>query len=411
MSVTDPSTEEGVAATPGGAVASGQGVDGAGTDRVLTRRFLILWACGWANFLALGAVTPLLPRFVKNSLGYDDLVVGLVVAALAVSAVAIRPAVGPLANHRGRRFVTTAGAAMTAASFALYAVPSLAVVVPARLLTGVGQALFFTGAATMVTELAPDHRRAEAVSYFSIAVYLGTGGGPAIGEWVASRRSIGEGFLVAALLAVIATIVCLRLTETGEPASRAADEAPAERISRIALVPGCVLALGIVSNIVFASFMPLYSDELGMSGAASVYLSYTTVVILVRLFGARLPDILGPSLCGTVATVLIAAGMATMAGLGSPLGLYVGAVTLAAGISFHYPSLMTLVVARTPVSERSSTVATFTMFFDIATGFGGFVMGAVASAAGYRAAFGTAAISAMCALALLQLVVLRRPSE
>jgi hypothetical protein len=39
------------------------------------------------------------------------------------------------------------------------------------------------------------------------------------------------------------------------------------------------------------------------------------------------------------------------------------------------------------------------------------VMGAVASAAGYRAAFGTAAISAMCALALLQLVVLRRPSE
>lgn len=102
--------------------------------------------------------------------------------------------------------------------------------------------------------------------------------------------------------------------------------------------------------------------------------------------------------------------MATIAGFANPLGLYVGAVTLAVGISFLYPSLMTLVLDRTSPSERSSAVATFTMFFDIATGCGGLVMGAVASFAGYRGAFGTAAASAIGALALLHLSVLRQPA-
>lgn len=371
---------------------------------------MVLWLCGLANFLGMGAVNPLLPRFVKNSLGKDDLVVGLMFALIAVSAVAVRPSAGRLANHRGRRFVTITGAALTAVSFALYAVPNLAMLAAARLLTGAGQALFFTGAATMVTELASEQRRGEAVSYFSIAVYLGIGTGPAIGEWVASNSAIGWGFAAAAAVGGVAMLISLVLAETGKIIPDNADEAPVKRISRAALVPGCVLGLGMMSNVAFGSFMPLYADELGMGGAAGVYLLYAVIVILVRLFGARLPDVLGPSLCGTVATLVIAAGMATIAASGSPWGLYVGAVTIAIGISFLYPSLMTLVVARTSLRERSSAVATLTMFFDVSSGLGGMTMGLVASVAGYRAVFSTAAVAAISGLATLKLVVLRTPA-
>jgi MFS family permease len=355
----------------------------------------------------MGAVTPLLPRFVKDSLGEGDIVVGLVVAVLAVSAVLVRPALGGISDRRGRRFVTAAGAAITAVSFALYAIPTLVVLFPARLLTGIGQALFFTGATTMVTELAPNHRRAEAVSYFSIALYLGGGVGPAIGEGIARTSSIRWGFEAAAGIALLTTIISLRLAETRTAEHRNTAWAPSKWLHRAAVGPGCVFALGAACNVAFASFMPLYADELGMSGAASVYLVFMTVVILVRLFGARLPDLLGPSRCGTVASLLIAVGMAIVAGLGSSLGLYIGGVALAIGVSFLFPALMTLVVDRTLVKERASAVATFTMFNDIAAGFGGFVMGAVAFAAGYRASFATAAGFALCALALLHGLVVR----
>jgi MFS family permease len=378
-------------------------------DRVVSGPFIVVWVCGFMNFLALGAVTPLLPRFVRDSLGQSDVVVGLVVAVLAVSAVAVRPFLARLSNRRGRRFVTTAGAAITTVSFALYAIPSLAVLVPSRLLTGIGQALFFTGATTIVTELAPDHRRAEAVSYFSIALYLGGGVGPAIGERIAKTSSIGWGFEAAAGIALLTTMVCRRLAETRSAEQRDAAGASSKWLNRVAVGPGCVFALGAASNVAFASFMPLYADQLGMSGAAGVYLVFMTVVILVRFFGARLPDRLGPGRCGTVAGLLIAVGMATVAGLGSPAGLYIGAVGLAVGVSFLFPALMTLVVNRTLVAERASAVATFTMFNDIAAGIGGLVMGAVAAAAGYRASFATASGLALCALAILHGLV--RPSH
>jgi len=381
-------------------------------DTVLSRPFVVLWVCGCVHFLAMGMVNPLLPRFVKDTLDKDDLVVGVVVALLAASAVVMRPVAGQLATKRGRRPVMVVGAAVNGLSFLLYAVPHLAVLVSARLVTGVGHALFVTGSHTMVTEVVSERRRAEAVSYFSVAIYLALGVGPAIGEAVARRWTIGWAFAVAGLVSAMAALVSRRTVETVQAAADAGEAAePTRRISRAALLPGCVLAFGMVASVAFGSFMPLYADELGMAGAASVYVVYSAVVILVRLFGARLPDVLGPARCGTIATVVIAVGMAGIAASGTSWGLYVGAVTLAIGISFLYPSLTLLVVACTPARERALAMGTFTMFMDVASGLGGMMLGVVANAAGYRAAFSAAAISAAGGLVILQLLLLRaRPA-
>jgi MFS family permease len=375
-------------------------------DRLVTRPFVLLWLCGWFYFLGIGAISPLLPRFVKDSLGEGDTTVGVIVAMMAVSAVVVRPLAGRLTNQRGRRPIATVGAFVAAVSFATYAIPNVETLAAARLVTGVAEALFFTAAATMVTELAPDNRRGEAVSYFSVAVYLGTGFGPAVGEWVSSQWNTRLGFFVAAFFGLVATLISRWLRETRPTGESNAAAPHLRRVNRIALMPGFVLALGMMSNVAFASFMPLYADQIH-TGASGVYIAYAVVVILVRLFGARLPDVLGPSRCGTVATLVIAAGMSTISLSGTAWGLYLGSAIMGIGISFLYPSLMKLVVDRAPEEERASAVATFTAFFDVATGFGGLGVGLVASAAGYPAAFSTAAGSALVALGVLQAVVLR----
>ena len=51
----------------------------------------------------------------------------------------------------------------------------------------------FVGAATLVADLAPPERRAEAASYFSVAVFGGLGIGPIIGEAVLRRRPLPPG--------------------------------------------------------------------------------------------------------------------------------------------------------------------------------------------------------------------------
>ncbi len=51
-----------------------------------------------------------------------------------------------------------------------------------RLLGGIGEAAFFVGAASMITDLAPESRRGEAISYWSVAVYGGLAFGPLLGN-------------------------------------------------------------------------------------------------------------------------------------------------------------------------------------------------------------------------------------
>ncbi|HWL44789.1 MAG TPA: MFS transporter [Ilumatobacter sp.] len=374
-----------------------------------TAQFAVLLLCGLANFTAIGAVSPLVPRYVKDELGASDFMVGLLVAIYAVSAVLVRPGAAGLSNRRGRRVLVVSGAAISGVSLILYAVaPNFIALVPARLLTGVGQALYFTGAATMVAELAPENRRGEAVSYFSVAVYLGTGFGPLLGELLRDAASVATGFVAAGVVGLSAAAIGTRTTETLTPAQRVVGRSRFE-FNRAALAPGMVLALGMVANVVFASFMPLYADELGMSGVGLVYAVYAVTIIGVRVLGARLPDVLGPGLAGTLATVIIAIGMALIAVVRSEVTLYIGAVVFAIGISFHYPSLMALVVNRASAEERSGAVASFTAFFDVASGIGGLLVGAVVTFGGYRSAFATAALCAVAGLFLLRTVVLRQP--
>lgn len=395
----------------GGAASDGSTFDPTASrsrEPLLTRRFVILLGCGFANFLAMGTVAPLLPRFVKDSLHGSNFLIGAMVAIYAISAVLVRPSAASIANTRGRRRIVIVGALLTGVSFFGYAVAdSLGILIPARLLTGAGQALYFTGAATMVSELAPVARRGEALSYFSVAVYLGGGVGPALGEAIYASATIGWGFVVAGVLGLVSTVVALRLHETLDPTTIDASAPKGSKINRRALAPGGVLALGMIGGVAFGSYMPLFSDELGMNGSQWVYLAYAAVVILVRVFGARLPDVLGPGRSGTIATVAIALGMITIAVFATPWGLYAGAIVFAIGSSFHYPSLMALVINSTPASERSSVIATFTAFFDVASGFGGLSLGVIASAGGYRSAFLTAAVAAIAGLILLRAVVLR----
>ena len=91
-----------------------------------------------------------------------------------------------------------------------------------RVVTGIGEAAFFVGAATMITDLSPPDRRGEAVSYWSVAVYGGLAFGPALGEAVRGDDRYTLAWLVSAGLALVAALLGLA-TRRG----RARDVGPA----------------------------------------------------------------------------------------------------------------------------------------------------------------------------------------
>jgi len=372
-------------------------------DRLVTSRFITVVVCGLAYFMALGMLLPVVPRYVENRLGGGSVAVGVAVGALFVGAVLLRPYVGRIGDRTGRRLLIIVGAAVVAVSVVLYGVvESLPFLIGVRLLTGVGEAAFFVGAATMITDLAPPARRGEAISYWSIAVYGGLAFGPALGEAVLDGGGFTMVWLVSGGLAAVATVLGLFTREEKRPAAEAG-AAGVGVINRAAIAPGAVLFSGLIALAAFVTFVPLYVDEVGLGGADTVFLLYGGLVLAVRIIGARLPDTLGPRTAGSLALVGTTSGMAVMAAWGSAAGLFVGTVLFAAGASLLYPALLLLALGRAPDAERGSVIGTFSSFFDLSQGLGSLIVGGVAAATSYRGAFAAGAAAAAVGFVLLRL--------
>lgn len=370
------------------------------SPRVVTRPFVLVVASGLAYFVGLAMLAPVIPHYVEDELGRGKVAVGAAVGGLAFGAVVLRVLAGRVGDRVGRRVLIVAGAAIVAVSTAGYGlVSALWWLVAARVVTGVGEAAFFVGAATMVTDLAPPDRRGEAVSYWSVAVYGGLALGPALGEAVAGDGRYTAAWLVSAGLALAAALIG---TATREVPRAPAEHPPRHLVHRAALVPGVVLFLGLIPLAGFTAFLPLYAgDTLGLD-AGPVFALYGVLVLAVRVVGARLPDTLGGRRAGTGALALSGAGIAVVAAVPTVAGVVAGTVVFAAGMSLMYPALLLLALHGVPDSERASVVGTFSSFFDLSQGLGALVCGAVAAVAGNRGAFAAGAACAAAGLAVLR---------
>jgi MFS family permease len=369
-------------------------------DRLVTPVFLLITLSTFAYFLSVGATIPTLPRFVEGPLGGGNVAVGLVVGSFSIAAVILRPFAGGFSDRKGRRLLIVAGGTIVGiATLSILFVHSLVPLVILRAMTGLGEAFFYVGAASAINDLAPDSRRAEALSFFSLALYLGIAVGPVIGEVTLDIADYSAVWIIAAAFSIIAGLLAISVPET-----RTTSEHPRTRLIHPAgLVPGVVLASGIWGLAGFNSFVPLYALKLGLSGSRLVFVLFSGLVLVIRLFGARLPDRIGHMKMARIALALDVVGLATIGLWASPAGLFAGAAIFAVGQAFLFPSLMSIAIGSTPREERGSVVGTFTAFFDLAFGLGAVSLGAVSEALGFSGLFLSAsAIAAAGCLLLLK---------
>jgi MFS family permease len=355
-----------------------------------------------AYFTADGVVLPALPRYVEGPLGGGDIQVGLVIGAFSVSAFFLRPWAGRAGDRRGRRILMVTGASMFAVSVAGYLVAtSVPVLVAMRLLTGTGEALFFVGALSANVDLAPPERRGEAFSFASLALYIGIGAGPFIGEAVIERWGFRAAWLVAIGLALVAVALSLRLPSLRPETGEASGGEPHRLIHPAGLLPGVVLLTAILGMAGFLAFVPLYALDLGMGGAGLVLGLFSGIVVVIRSVGARIPDRLGASRATRIALSLSAAGLGVMGLWRTPAGLLVGAVVLAVGVALFTPALFSVAVEGVPANERGAVMGTTSAFLDLAFGLGPATLGFVAAGIGRPGTFLAGGIVALVGLVVV----------
>ena len=318
--------------------------------------------------------------------------VGLSVGAFGITAALLRPLAGRIGDRRGRRVLVVGGQLMVAASLLGYLVTAtVAQVVALRLAFGVGEAFAFVGLATAIQDLAPDDRRGEAASYFSVAVYGGVALGPLIGEWLFEHAGFDEVWLAAAGLTLLGAV--LGLATPSRPAGGPSAE-PAW-IHPAAILPGLALTGGLFGYAGFVSFVALYADGIDLPGAGWVFTTYAVLIMCFRLAGARVPDRVGAARVAAASLVALGLGLLVVSSWASVFALYGGVVIFSLGMAMNFPSLLALVVNRAGAADRAFAVASISVFFDLAFAGGAVVMGIVVALSSERWAF---AFGGVCAL-------------
>ena len=374
-------------------------------ERLISPIFVVIVVSATAYFTALAMLLPVLPRYVKDELGGNGFDIGLVVGAFAVSAALIRPLVGRLGDRLGRRPLAVFGAAVAGLSIAFYGVlPALLALVGFRLLTGLGEAGFFVGAATAAQDLSPPNRRGEAASFFSVAIYTGLAFGPFLGEALYKSGGADRVWFVSAGLAGMSALAAMFIPkELGRQEPGAEPSGTRTFLHPAAVVPGSILLLGLIGFAAFSSFLSIHLESLGIDDAGPFFLVYGISVLAVRIFGARIPDRFGAVRTTTVALACISVGMVTISVVSAAAVLYGATVVFSFGMALLFPALFGLVIEQAPDNERSHAVGTFSLFFDLSQGVGAPLLGVFVTLTGTdRAAFAVGS-----AVALVGIVVAR----
>jgi len=368
--------------------------------------FAGVFAVTFLGLVAVGAVLPVLPRYVHGPLDSGNIAVGVVVGSYAITGLLLRPFAGRLADRRGRRSTVLLGSAIVAAAGFLYLLPfGVPGLIAARLLLGAGEGTVFTAGSAWIVDIAPPERRGRVIGLYGLAVWAGLSVGPLIGELLLNASGYTAVWLFAGAAPLLGALVALRLPDPFHPVGHA-EQHPL--IAREAIRPGTALALASFGYATVASFVVLHLDARGVGHGATVFGAFATMVVLTRLVGGDLPDRVGPVRVAATAAVVEAVGLTTMALAQSFEIAVLGALAMGAAFSLLYPSLSLIVVSRVPETRRGAALGTFTAFFDAGIGLGAPLAGLVVVLAGYEGAFLFSAAIAVVSAGTIALAVAGR---
>src|SRR5699024_3912502 len=181
------------------------------TNMVLT----ILLANLFIAFLGIGLVIPVLPT-IMNELHISGKVVGYLVAAFALTQLAVSPIAGQWVDKYGRKIMIILGLIVFSLSELLFGLgKTVEMLFVSRLFGGVSAAFIMPAVTAYIADITTMETRAKALGYMSAAISTGFIIGPGIGGFLAE---IGPRvpFFGAAVLAFIAAILSVFILQEPE---------------------------------------------------------------------------------------------------------------------------------------------------------------------------------------------------
>jgi len=378
------------------------------SDRIVSRNrsvaaLIPLMAVVLIAFLTIGLGLPVLPLHVHDDLGFNAFVVGLVTGSQFGAALLSRVWAGHYADRAGAKRAVIIGLITAAVAGLLYfasldvaGMPrvSVTILLLGRGLLGAAESFIITGAVSWGLFLAGPASAGRVIAWIGMALFAAL----ALGAPLGTALYAIDGFAaVAAATAVIPLLTLLLVIPLSDAQTQRAARPALLTVVRAVWTPGLASALSSIGFGAIITFSSLLSVSHGWSPVWLVFTCFATSLVVTRSLFGHIPDHLGGAKVALVCILIQAAGLALI-WLAPGRGVAAaGAILAGLGYSLVYPGLGVEAVRRAPQESRGLAMGAYTVFLDVALGFGSPALGMIAGVAGLRTVFLASAILALCA--------------
>lgn len=357
-------------------------------------------------------IVPELPKFITQlgGEGYK----GWIIAAFTLAAGISRPFSGKLADSIGRVPVMVVGIFVTATCGLLYPfATSVGLFLSLRFLHGFSTGFAPTGSMAYIGDVAPSHRRGEAIGLVSMFGTVGMAVAPVLGSIIATNISLNAMFYMASAFGVISLIIVWPLTESLSTAQKVSFGVLKKSLKitkndfyepRV-LRPATLLMLASVPFGAVIILIPDFSLFVGLDEAYKgvFFAVFTGSSIITRVLSGRLSDKIGrvKTLRMGFATLVIA--LILLAFSIEPILFFISGFLFGIALGNNSPTMMAWTIDLSNDKFRGRAIATAFIALEIGIG-GGALIGSWLY--GNNSANFLIAFLGCAALALIGLVVL-----
>ena len=362
-----------------------------------------------ANFFALTSLSSffLFPLFIIDH-GGNKSDIGILMAAMTLSAVLIRPWVSHMVDRLGRKKSYFIGTLIITiipiihiffrGNISDFYAPLLLV----RIIHGIGVALGFTASFTFAADIIPPKRLNEGLGIFGITSLVGMAVGPAISEPIIENFGFDAYFLTATAIGSISLILQFFLSETYVSTGKQDKEISFFTVLKRKKIYS-VAMLTMLFGVGFAAqggFVSPYIEHIGLPVISLFFIAYATAAVLTRLFGSKLADRVGEENIIPWAFVISATGFLTLIAVKNSWLLILSGLITGCGHGFIFPCLNALAIRDEPIYIRGKINGIFTGGMDAGMLFGSIILGYIGEWFGFRPIFIATALMLMGSLGI-----------
>jgi MFS family permease len=341
--------------------------------------FLFTWISRFTVFLAHHISRPLIPLYLIT-FGASSTVIGAVMAVFTITATVMRVPIGLLIDRLGRKPFLLYGAAIFGLGNLGYIwAPSILLLIPCRILHGLGWSGCTTAVTTVAADIVPQARRGEMMGYAGMASSLAGAVGPVLGFALFHRFGYPGVFFGAGVFLLLSFFAGLPIVEPtrAKPAARK-DSRWLDMIAvKETLHPAIAVAFLSFGHGGILTFLPIQALQLGMANPGIWFGAYAVCILLSRPIAGPLSDRISRRAVILPGLILNIAGILLLAMATSSNWLMAAAVVAGFGTGAAQPALMTVAVDQSAASRRGQSLAQFQLFYDLGIGIGSLTLGAL----------------------------------